>query len=95
MTSLKARVSEIVVRYLVPGGISAEQAMRELIALSDPWPQEQPAAPFGYLCDWGPDNTGLPRQIFYYGEPGSAAEDDWNEVPQVHRNLPLYVRGDA
>lgn len=47
--------------------------------------------PFGYLCDWGNDSYGLQRVAFYYGEPGSATEDDWNESPKVHRNLALYL----
>lgn len=47
-------------------------------------------APFGYLCDWG-DKNGLQRVAFYYGEPGSATQDDWNEFPKVHLNLPLYT----
>jgi hypothetical protein len=47
--------------------------------------------PFGYLCDWGNDSYGLPRQTVYYGEPGSAIEDDWSVYPKVHHNLPIYT----
>lgn len=46
--------------------------------------------PFCYLCDWG-DYGGLPRQIVYFGEPGSGVDDDWNEVPKVHHNKPMYT----
>ena len=56
--------------------------------------QVKPASeqkPFGYLCDWGNDSYGLQRVAFYYGEPGSATEDDWNEFPKVHNNLALYL----
>lgn len=45
--------------------------------------------PFGYFCDWG-DADGVQRIAMYYGGPGSAIEDDWNEIPSVHRNIPLY-----
>ena len=48
--------------------------------------------PEGYLCDWGNDSYGLPRIIVYYGEPGSATADDWNESPKVHRNTPIFTR---
>lgn len=46
--------------------------------------------PYGYLCDWGPA-MGCDRQVFYYSEPGNGIDDDWNEMPKVHRNLPLYT----
>lgn len=46
--------------------------------------------PFGYFCDWG-DHDGIQRIAMYYGEPGSATFDDWNEFPKVHKNLPLYT----
>lgn len=48
--------------------------------------------PFGYFCDWGNDSLGLQRIAMYYGEPGNAIDDDWNEHPKVHKNLPLYTR---
>lgn len=47
--------------------------------------------PLGYLCDWGDDRYGLPNQIVYYGGPGSAIEDDWNEHPEVHLNTPIHT----
>jgi hypothetical protein len=47
--------------------------------------------PFGYFCDWGDDSYGLQRIAMYYGSPGSASEDDWNEFPKVCVNLPLYL----
>ena len=47
--------------------------------------------PYGYLCDWGNTNYGITRQVFYYTQQGSATEDDWNEIPKVHKNLPLYT----
>lgn len=50
------------------------------------WPE-----PFGYFCDWGDAEYGLQRIAMYYGEPGSAGENDWNEFPKVHENLPLYT----
>lgn len=46
--------------------------------------------PFGYFCDWG-DYQQEQRIAIYYGEPGSAIEDDWNESPKVHKNLPLFT----
>lgn len=48
--------------------------------------------PFGYLCDWGNDSYGLQRVAVYYREPGSGVEDDWNESPRVHENLPIYTQ---
>ena len=47
--------------------------------------------PLGYLCDWGDDRYGLPNQIVYYGGPGSAIEDGWNEHPEVHLNTPIHT----
>lgn len=47
--------------------------------------------PFAYLCDWGNDSYGLTRQVVYYGEPGSATLDDWNEYPKVRENEPIYT----
>lgn len=46
--------------------------------------------PFGYFCDWG-DYQSEQRIAMYYGEPGSASIDDWNEMPKVHKNKPLYT----
>ena len=46
---------------------------------------------FGYFCDWGNDSYGLQRIAMYYGEPGNAISDDWNEHPKVCENLPLYT----
>lgn len=47
--------------------------------------------PMGYLCDWGNDSYGLPRQTVYYYEPGCAIEDDWNCHPKVHHNTKLFT----
>ena len=47
--------------------------------------------PMGYLCDWGNDSYGLTRQTIYYGEPGSATLDDWNEFPKVHENTEVFT----
>ena len=45
--------------------------------------------PFGYFCDWGDSSSGLQRIAMYYGEPGNGVDNDWNEHPRVHKNLPL------
>lgn len=48
--------------------------------------------PEGYLCEWS-GRIGMPNnQVFYYGERGSAIEDDWNRQPDVHKNLPLFTQ---
>jgi hypothetical protein len=54
---------------------------------------DEPKLPdaFGYLCDWGNDSYGLTRQTIYYGEPGSATVDDWNEYPKVHHNTQVFT----
>lgn len=62
--------------------------IKELEQAQNAVPQE----PFGYFCDWGNDSLGLQRIAMYYGEPGNAIDDDWNEHPKVHKNLPLYTR---
>jgi hypothetical protein len=41
--------------------------------------------PFGYFCEW---SNGT--QHLYTDGIGSAIEDDWNQYPEVHENLPLY-----
>lgn len=45
--------------------------------------------PFGYFCDWGDSESGQ-RIAMYWGEPGSATADDWNEYPKVHCNVAVY-----
>ena len=62
--------------------------IKELEQAQKPLSQE----PFGYFCDWGNDSLGLQRIAMYYGEPGNAIDDDWNEHPKLHKNLPLYTR---
>lgn len=62
--------------------------IKELEQAQKPSSQE----PFGYFCDWGNDSLGLQRVAMYYSEPGNAIDDDWNEHPKVHKNLPLYTR---
>jgi hypothetical protein len=48
--------------------------------------------PFGYLCEWLSKNGSYPNtQAFYEGEPGNAIDDDWNEHPEIYKNLPLYT----
>ena len=43
--------------------------------------------PYGYLCEWDKDSNH-----FYFGEPGSAIEDDWMKSPVI-KNMPLYSEG--
>ena len=68
--------------------LSDEQAITALReALEQPSSQD----PFGYFCDWGSDSYGLQNIAMYYGEPGSATYDEWDESPKVYKNLPLYT----
>ena len=48
-------------------------------------------SPTGYLCDWGDMPEGCSRQAFYYGEPGNASKEDWNEFPKVQDNEPMFT----
>lgn len=56
---------------------------------------EQAGVPFGYLCEWQQPEGMQNTQVVYYGGPGSATEDDWVRIPDVHRNLPLYAAPQA